>query len=54
MSEFTLVNVIVLRGHVHDKLDASVLGALGDGLDLLHIDLSLDLVLFDVVQRSIG
>jgi len=49
-SELTLVDVIVLRGDMHDKLDASVFGTFGDGFDLLYIDFSLDLVLLDVVQ----
>ena len=53
-SEVTLVDVVILRGNVHYELDAPVFGTLGDGLDLLHIDLSLDLVLLDVVQTMVG
>ena len=52
-SEVTLVDVIVLRSHMDHKLNAAIFSALGNGLDLLYIDLSLDLVLFDVVQRFV-
>ena len=52
-SEITLVDVIILGGNMHYKLDAPSLGALGHSLDLLYVDLSLDLVLLDVVQGPI-
>ena len=53
-SKFTLVDVIVLRGDMDDKLDAALLGTLGHRLHLLHIDFPLDLVLLDVVEGFIG
>jgi hypothetical protein len=49
-SKFTLVDVIVLRCDMDNKLDTALLATLGHRLDLLHINLPLNLVLLDIIE----
>ena len=48
-SKIAFIQVVVLSIHMHCKLVAVFLRALGYSFDVRHVDLSLDVVRFDVI-----